>query len=493
MVFNRFLVVVTAATLLLVGCKKEKEPVPTGTTPGTLTADAGPNQSAQVGATVSLDGSASKDSDNKPFIHQWAITQKPTASTATLTNSTTTKPSFVPDQTGEYEVELTITNGRNKSSDKVVVVAIPTQAILLNEQIDANTVLEDRIPDPTFPDYVVDRKLIVKAQLTLNPGVVIAFARDAQFTIATDGGILIARGEANRKIRFVGKEATKGFWQGLWVTSESSANVLEQVEILHGGGRETQSTRAGLTLSGKAQLSLKSSLVSQSGGYGLYAGTGTILREFSANTFSNNAAAGVGVTADMAGKLDRASIFTAGNGRNVVEILKSNLSALTTDAVWSGFADQTPYQLLSILTVRAGLRLDPGVMLQMGPDVTILVDSKGSLTATGTADRRIKLVGVEPGAGFWRGVHFSYSNSSKNGLEYVDISGGGSNQLVSGIKANIAVSGSTTRLSVKNCLISQSAGYGIFATYDARNILSPDVATANTFENNVQGKVLIDK
>ncbi|MVM31139.1 right-handed parallel beta-helix repeat-containing protein [Spirosoma sp. HMF4905] len=493
MVLNRFLVAVIAVTLLVSGCKKDPDPTPTST-PGTLTANAGLNQTAQVGITVTLDGSASKDSDNKPFTYQWSIIQKPAASTVTLGNSATARPSFVPDQAGEYAFEVTISNGQNKSSDKVTVIVTPTQAAPLSEQIRANTVLEDRIQDPAFPDYVVDKKLDVKAQLTLKPGVVIAFARDAQFNVTNDGGSLIAQGEAAKKIRLVGKEAVKGSWQGLWITSESSANVLENVEILHGGGRDVyMAVKAGLTLSGKAQLSLKNSLVSQSDGYGLHAGDGSTLREFVANTFSNNTESGAYVSADNVKTLDSLSVFSSNNGRNVIEVLKSNLSTKTTETVWKGFADKTPYRILTNLGVQTGLRLNPGVVLQLSRDVSILVDSKGYLTAVGTATRPITFGGVEAGAGQWRGLHFSYSASLNNKLDYVNISGGGSSQLVSGQKTNIAISGSTTRFSIKNSVISQSAGYGIFTTYEARNQLNADAATANKFENNAQGSILIEK
>lgn len=308
MLINKILVAAIAATLLVSGCKKDPDPTPTT---GTLTADAGINQTAQVGATVTLDGSASKDSENQPFTYQWVIAQKPTSSTVVLRNATTPKPSFMPDLAGEYEIEVTISNSKASSKDKVIIMVTPALVSPLKEQIVETTVLEDRIEDPTVPDYVVDKKLDVKAQLTLKPGVVIAFARDAQFNVTNDGGILIAKGEADRKIRFLGKEAVKGSWQGLWLSSESSANVLENVEILHGGGREVYlSAKAGLTLSGKAQLSIKNSLVSQSDGYGLHAGDGSTLREFTTNTFSNNTESGAYVSADNVKTLDSLSVFS---------------------------------------------------------------------------------------------------------------------------------------------------------------------------------------
>lgn len=501
MLINRILAVAVTTTLLLSGCKKEGQPTPgpdpaDKPTSSTLVAEAGADQTVQVGTVVTLDASASKDSENKTLTYQWIFTQKPAASTATLGNATTVKPTFTPDKSGDYEVELTVSNGKTSLKDKVKVVAmaVPAQAKLLDEVISAKTVLEDRVPDPALPDYIVDKRLAVQAELTIHPGVTIAFARDAQFTITTNGGILIARGDPAKKIRFIGKEATKGFWQGLWITSESSGNTLENVEILHGGGRAVYgSAMAGLTLSGKAQLNLKNTLISESDGYGLHAADGTVLREFATNTFSNNTESGVYVSADNVKALDAASVYTAGNGRNLVEILKSNLSETTKEIVWKALADQTPYLLQNSVTVQSELRLERGVTLKMSRGVIILVDGKGSFSAVGTAEKRISIGGLEAEAGYWRGLHYSWSASTKNRLEYVDLADGGSSALVSGVKSNLAISGSTTLLIIKNCTISRSAGYGIFVTYEARRQLSTDAESANTFKDNAQGAILVEK
>src|SRR5262249_56976093 len=50
-------------------------------------ANAGANQSVVVGATVTLDGSASKDVDGNALTFRWALTVVPAGSAATLTNA----------------------------------------------------------------------------------------------------------------------------------------------------------------------------------------------------------------------------------------------------------------------------------------------------------------------------------------------------------------------------------------------------------------------
>ena len=45
-------------------------------------ADAGPDQAVEVGATVSLDGSASRAFDGAPLSYQWTLTSRPADSAA---------------------------------------------------------------------------------------------------------------------------------------------------------------------------------------------------------------------------------------------------------------------------------------------------------------------------------------------------------------------------------------------------------------------------
>ena len=56
------------------------------------TANPGPSQNVVVGAVVSMDGSASKDSDGGSLTFKWALIGKPVGSAASLTNPTYPNP-----------------------------------------------------------------------------------------------------------------------------------------------------------------------------------------------------------------------------------------------------------------------------------------------------------------------------------------------------------------------------------------------------------------
>ena len=370
---------------------------------------------------------------------------------------------------------------KNVTPDQVV------EPLVLGTEITTKTVLEDRVADPNLPDYIVNGTLSVKAELSIRPGVVIAFARDARLDILDNGGSLIAQGQADKKIRFTGIEKSKGTWAGIMMYSASSANELDHVEVLYAGSRPlTSNIKAGIALVGnsKAQLALKNSLLAHNDGYGMLVQDGAVLRSFAANTFGNNTLAGITLDANNVKYLDKSSVFTQSNGRNVVEITASELSRSPAgEVLWEGFTDQTPYRLAGNLNVKADWKLAPGVTLELGRDVQMNVDAEAYLDARATAAAPITIKGAEAGAGYWKGL-ICYSPSARNVLEYVHLSGGGSIPLVSAKKTTIAVYGSQAAMTIRNSRISQSGGHGIFVNYQAR--INDDVLTANTFENNGQ-------
>lgn len=85
---------------------------PTNTPP---VADAGDDQDAFIGETVSLDGSRSVDVDGDVLGFQWFFEAIPAGSTATLSDPTAVAPSFTPDLPGAYVVRLIVDDGQAES------------------------------------------------------------------------------------------------------------------------------------------------------------------------------------------------------------------------------------------------------------------------------------------------------------------------------------------------------------------------------------------
>ncbi len=89
-------------------------------------ANAGPDQSMFRGDAVVLDGSGSSDVDVDPLTYQWAFLSVPAGSTAILSNSTLVNPTFVPDMSGVYEVQVIVNDGTVDSlPDTVWITANP--------------------------------------------------------------------------------------------------------------------------------------------------------------------------------------------------------------------------------------------------------------------------------------------------------------------------------------------------------------------------------
>jgi len=86
-------------------------------------ANAGPDNSAYVGETVTLDGSGSRDVDGNPLTYQWSLTEKPTGSAAILLNPTTTTPSVKIDKAGTYIAQLIVNDGIDSSNTDTATIS----------------------------------------------------------------------------------------------------------------------------------------------------------------------------------------------------------------------------------------------------------------------------------------------------------------------------------------------------------------------------------
>ena len=87
-------------------------------------ANAGGDESVEVGEAAQLDGTGSSDPDGDTLTYSWSITAAPPGSTAALTNPTTATPSFTPDVAGTYTIQLIVNDGSvNSPPDTVEITA----------------------------------------------------------------------------------------------------------------------------------------------------------------------------------------------------------------------------------------------------------------------------------------------------------------------------------------------------------------------------------
>lgn len=112
---------------LVVGCggggNDAAPPFLNATTNAAPMASAGSVQNVMVGTAVTLDGSASSDSDRDPLTYAWTLTGKPAGSVASLSSGASAQPAFTADLVGSYVATLVVNDGKDNSSAATVTVS----------------------------------------------------------------------------------------------------------------------------------------------------------------------------------------------------------------------------------------------------------------------------------------------------------------------------------------------------------------------------------
>lgn len=124
-------------------------------------AHAGHDQSIHIGATVTLDGSASSDANGHPLIYSWSIKTKPSSSTISLSNTSDVMPTITPDVIGDYIIILVVNDGNTNSQADEVILTVAN--LSLKQQLVAMYV------DPVDADFLIANHLTdVQAVLAQN-------------------------------------------------------------------------------------------------------------------------------------------------------------------------------------------------------------------------------------------------------------------------------------------------------------------------------------
>jgi hypothetical protein len=244
-----------------------------------------------------------------------------------------------------------------------------------------------------------------EATLTVAPGVRVQFA---QHTGCFVPGRLVAVGTAELPVILQGVEATAGWWRGVQVTGQGTAQ-LEHVRLQHGGYWDS----VGLWVNTTQPVSLRHSVIEQQSGDGLRLAGGYSKLDSQHNQFrqsTRGVRVGVGATWK-----DATSDFSS----NSVDVSVEG-GTFNSEVTWALKPDYA-LRVEGSVTVAAGGRLtvDPGTMVKVAQHAGIWV--QGHLQANGTSAQPVVFTdwrddtaggdtnrdGTEttPGPGWWRGLH----------------------------------------------------------------------------------------
>jgi hypothetical protein len=90
----------------------------------TPVANAGVNQTVARTSTVTLTGAGSTDANGDTLTYLWALTTRPTSSTASLSSTTVVSPTFVADIAGIYVATLIVNDGKVSSTVATVAITV---------------------------------------------------------------------------------------------------------------------------------------------------------------------------------------------------------------------------------------------------------------------------------------------------------------------------------------------------------------------------------
>lgn len=83
------------------------------------TADAGEDQTGQVGIPVTLDGTGSSDPDSDTLLFNWTLVDGP--ADVAFDDAFVAQPTFTPTAAGDYNIQLSVSDGEFSSTDEVLI------------------------------------------------------------------------------------------------------------------------------------------------------------------------------------------------------------------------------------------------------------------------------------------------------------------------------------------------------------------------------------
>ncbi|MDN3687254.1 PKD domain-containing protein [Cyclobacterium jeungdonense] len=447
-----------------------------------LLAVAGEDRIQEIAEALALNGSASI-LGGEGFQILWENVSKPENSTVTIQNPTYLETTFSPNIAGEYAFKLTLTSGELKSQDMVKITVLESTSnqgpIIINADI-----IEDRtltnvfVSDPDKLDYLVTNDVAVRGgTLTIEPGVRIGFEEGTGLVIAENASLkAYTMLTETLPIIFQGKEAQKGYWDGINILSQNPAEYLAGLEV-----RDAGKLGYGMQVGPGAKLFLSNSTIHLNDGIGLVFQISSQIAEFKNNRIKENTSAPLQIPAGLMPQVSVDNQFQDG----AIQIIEGKILS-GVDNYWPTF--QVEYDVLDELVIYNGstLVLSNGAHLNMGNDQGIRVISGGKLRILGNEFAPVIIEGKTKAKGAWRGIYINDSQGAVSSILFATISHAGGNSYAGQDPATIKL-GNGAGLKMFKTTLDEGKGHGLEASATSLNL----ELSQNTIKNHLKNPLSV--
>lgn len=348
-------------------------------------------------------------------------------------------------------------------------VVNPIDDGILKGSLTENLTLTDRVAGAGV-DYTVQGEYSIEgATLTVAPSVTIQFEQDASM-LMIDMGALNAVGTAAQPIIFTGKQATKGFWKGLFfINSDNIKNELTYCTIEYGGSNadyyQEGNVVLGDNLNGRARLSMQHTTIRNSASMGMYVSSESFLDIFTNCTITGNDNAPVQIESDNSDVLDSSNDYS-GNTENYILVEGDTYEGkpILRNMTWDKL--NVPYGINNNIVVEKTLTIAAGTVIHGLNNSGFYINGQdtkiGKLQINGTASDPVMMDGEQATAGYWKGIILWCGDAD---ISYCTINHAGQSQVSGGTERAAVIADSyyehVSNLIMTNCTISNSAHYGV--------------------------------
>jgi hypothetical protein len=277
-------------------------------------------------------------------------------------------------------------------------------------------------------DYIINCVAEIDVDLTIDPGVTIAFTSGAGLSV-NENGSLKAMGTADKPIVFTGESKVKGAWRGIISFSNNVNNRFENtiIEYAGGGSFNSNNDRGSVILWTNTYARFENTTIRDGAEYGIninYLGSNV---EFRNLNISGHTIPFFTSDPNIVSKIVSGNF--GGNATDAIKIDNPIGGTISSAHSWKNHG--VPYRIGSIMNITDGsLTIEPGVVVEFetGAGIRTGDSDQSTFRAIGTQTNPIRFTGVNKVAGAWKNIDFHFTKSPLNEISHAIIEYAGNAQ-----------------------------------------------------------------